>query len=325
MMTAKITINRAALIILMTLGLAACFGGGGGEPAAPVRPSDIARDSLEAGLESFRSHNYGTARMLFQRSYDEFRSFDDVGGMTAALMNHAEIDLLMGESDAAGLRLSAARRLVDRDGLSYFGPRLAYMEARQAQQADDAERAMDRVAAARSLVDEDDALHLYLDLLEADLLLGSDPEAAAASVAALIEATEDQTDAVRARVHRLRADLAITQGDTAAAEAALGDALATYQAAEYRPGIAATHEAWAAIHRENGDWARVEDHLSRAISVRLWMNDRVHTADDLKGLAEAVEAGGADERASQLRRVREYLQGASNIDWGTVRSALAGF
>jgi hypothetical protein len=221
--------------------------------------------------------------------------------------------------------LAAARRLVDRDGLSHFGPRLAYMEARQAQQADDTERATERVSAARSMVDSDDPLQLMLDLLEADLLLGSDLDAAAARVADLIDRTEDQTDSIRARVHRLRADLAAAQGDGAAAEAALGDALATYQEAQYRPGIAATHEAWAAIRRETGDWARVEDHLARAISVRLWMNDRVHTAADLEVLAEAVEAGGADERASQLRRVRDYLQGTSSIDWATVRAALAGF
>jgi ATP/maltotriose-dependent transcriptional regulator MalT len=245
--------------------------------------------------------------------------------MTAALMNHAEIDLLMGESAAAGQRLARARSLVDRDRISYFAARLAYMEARQAQQSGDLERATERVAAARAVSSDDDAMLLVLDLLGADLLLDSDLDAAAVRVADLEARTEDRTDATRARVHRLRADLAMAQGDSSGAEAALSAALAGYQQAEYRPGIASTHEAWADLARETEDWARVEDHLTRAISIRLWMGDAVHTAEDLDRLADAVTAGGDEERATQLRRVRDYLRGDSNVDWSTVRSALAGF
>jgi len=311
--------------LLAMLVLAGCFGGGGGEPAPPMRPSDIARDTMDAGLEAFGQHNFANASLLFERSYQEFRSYDDAAGMTAALMNRAEIDLLMGETVAAGRRLASARTLVDRDALAHFAARLSYMEARQAQQAGDAEAAGARLEAARAAAGSDDQLALMLDLLAADLALHADPATAEAQVATLLDRTEGRGDATAARVQRLRADLAIAQDQPAEALDALRAALADYQAAEYRPGIAATHETWAMLLRAQEDWAGVADHLTRAIAVRLWMSDRVHTASDLDTLAEANSALGQEERANAFRRVRDYLRGDSDVDWGRVRASLAGY
>lgn len=318
---------RSHLItLLLCLTLGACFGGGGGgEPVQPDTPSDLARDTMDAGLESFRNHQFSNARLLFNRAYQEFRSYDDTGGMTAAMMNLAEIDLLIGETAAAGRRLDRCRFLVDRDGLTGYQARLAYMEARQAQQADDPERAHERADAARRAIGEEDPLGLMLDLLRADLLIAEDQDAATSAIADLTARTVEHGDLVQARVHRLAADLARDQGRMDAARASYAEAWQAYKRAEYRPGIAATHEAWAVVFEASEDWVQVDDHLGRALSVRLWMSDRVHTASILDRMAAAAVALGDPDRASRFREVRDYLQGDSTVEWANVQSALAGF
>lgn len=322
--------TRALMTAVLGLALAGCLGGGGPSDAPPPdRPSDLARDTLDAGLESFRTHQFSNARLLFNRAYQEYRSYDDTGGMVAAQMNLAEIDLLVGETEAAGARLARSRELVEGDRLTQYAARLAYMEARQAQQAGDADRAWDRIDAARAPLTEEspqsDLMGLMLDLLAADLLIAADPDEAALAISDLEARTVESHDLIRARVHRLAADLARDRDDAAGAEARYGAALDAYRLAEYRPGIAATHEAWAVLYESREAWERVDHHLSRALSVRLWMSDRAHTAADLGRLADAADALGDADRASRFRQVRDYLRGDSTVDWATVQVALAGF
>jgi hypothetical protein len=86
------------------------------------------------------------------------------------------------------------------------------------------------------------------------------------------------------------------------------DALARYQSAYYRPGIAATHEEWADLLLSEKDWAGARDHLRRALNVRLWMYDSGHSIRILDKLASADRALGDDAAVKQDGELSDYLK-----------------
>ena len=94
----------------------------------------------------------------------------------------------------------------------------------------------------------------------------------------------------------------------AKAAALYASALSQYQAAYYRPGIAATHEEWADLLLAQQDWAGARDHLRRALSVRLWMYDSSRSMRVLDKLASADKALGDDAAVKQDGELSQYLK-----------------
>src|SRR6185312_1456948 len=109
-------------------------------------------------------------------------------------------------------------------------------------------------------------------------------------------------DLEQARLDRLQA-----LGDAGKATALYADALQHYQAAYYRPGIAAAHEEWGALLMSQQDWKGARDHLQRALNVRLWMNDATRSARIFDQLQQVDTAMANSATAAQDAKSSDFL------------------
>jgi tetratricopeptide (TPR) repeat protein len=112
-----------------------------------------------------------------------------------------------------------------------------------------------------------------------------------------------QGDLEQARIGRLQA---LT--DTSKAPSLYADALKRYQAAYYRPGIAATHEEWGTLLVSQQDWKGARDHLQRALDVRLWMDDGLRSSRIFDQLQQVDTALGDSTTAAEDAKWSDYLK-----------------
>jgi len=308
---------RAALLALLLV--AALAAGCGSRKPPPPEAVAVPLDALRMGMQSYQDDQYVAAAQLFAKALAHFRSVDDSRGQVIALMDLADVALVLGEHARAAHHLAEAERLVQRDRLPGFGAQLQLMLCQTAAQAGDAVGAEARCGAVLALAEVDPrvALAARFELAKLALTRAAGWEAARAALAEALDA--DPRPTTRARLLRLDADAARRTGDLAGAYAALTKALAIYQAELYRPGIAASHEELAAVAQAEGKLEIARDHYERALTVRMWMLDRVHGASALAGLASVEEARGATARATELRELLDYLRGADNLEWRVVQ------
>jgi tetratricopeptide (TPR) repeat protein len=309
--------RRPALASLAALVLA--LGGCGSNKPPPAEAISAPQDALRMGMQSYEDAQFIAATQLFGKALVQYRSIDDARGQVVALMDLADVALVLGEHARAAAHLAEAERIVQRDRLARFAAHLALLKCQQLAQAGDAAGARAQCEAALGADDGGPALAVgaRIELAKLALAEGQDWQALRAPVAAAVDA--DGRAGSRARLMRLDADAARRAGDLDGAYAQLNKALAVYQTALSRPGIAAAHEELAVVARAQGRPAIAKDHYERALHVRLWMSDRVHGAEVLEGLA-AVEAElGNDERATRVAELLAYMRGATNLEWRVVQ------
>jgi tetratricopeptide (TPR) repeat protein len=312
--------RRALLLVLLVVLAAGCGSRKPPPPPAVAAPLD----ALRLGLQSYQDSQYVAASQLFAKALANYRSVDDSRGQVIALMNLADVALVLGEHERALQQLAEAERLVQRDRLAGFGAQLQLMTCQAAAQAGDAPTATARCEAVLALEDADPriALAARFELAKLAQAAGGDWRAQRARLEDDLD--DDPRPTTRARLLRLDAGAARAAGDLDGAYAELTKALAIYQAELYRPGIAASHEELGAVARAQGRLDVARDHLDRALTVRMWMLDRVHGASALAALAEVEEARGATERAARLRELLEYLRGADRLEWRIVQEKYQG-
>lgn len=307
--------GHAALAAALALAVAACGSRGPVEPAALVQP----RDALRLGMQSYHDHQYLAAQQLFSKAYVLYRSVDDGRGQVSALINMADTALALGEHAQALAHILDAERLAARDELGGFDSRLDLLKAQ-------ALLAAGSPAAARVLLDGvlarsggEPALRQAAVLERARLAQASGDDAQAWLERARAELGGSPAPSAQASLLRLEAASLQSGGDHAGARLRLAEALELYRREFYRPGIAAVHEDLGALARKHQELAPARDHYERALAIRLWLNDRAHSAAVLTALAAIEESAGAPARARRLRELRAHLTGAGNTEWRLVQ------
>ena len=293
--------TRIALLTSVLALMAAC----GSVPKAPPATVKNSSASMTNAMLAYDDNRYAEARTFFGRALMEYRSVDDLAGQGNALVDLADSALQQGDAPAAREYLAEAQTLLEQHQLTALAPRLALLAAYGDLQSGDAQGAATRLDTL--LNDATTPADVRSAALFARTQAAFDQKAAdSAQWLAKLNAAAgaDKDPLAAARLARLQALAA----DPAKAAALYASALSQYQAAYYRPGIAATHEEWADLLLAQQDWAGARDHLRRALSVRLWMYDSSRSMRVLDKLATADKALGDDAAVKQDGELSQYLK-----------------
>lgn len=303
---------RLLTACLLAAVLAACGSRSVPQPATVT----ATRTAMSKGMEAYADNRYTEARVFFGRALAEYKSVDNRGGEAETLADLADSALQQGDVVAARAYLGEAHGITQAAQLSALEPRLALFDAYadlEAADAPGAAAALDALLKMPGLPGD-----IHDDALIARTQAAFDSKAAdSTSWLTQLSAAGVGKDATgRARLDRLKALAAPDAGQAAGLYA---DALALYQAAYYRPGIAATHEEWADLLLAQQDWAGARDHLHRALDARLWMYDATHSARDLDGLGKADAALGDAAAAKQDADWAAYLRNGGDPSQSPVK------
>lgn len=291
-------------LLLPTLSaalLAAC----GSKPVLPPATVSNSQNFMATGMAAYQDNRYTEARSYFGRALMEYRSVDDQEHEADALLDLADASLQQGDVKMGREEIAQARTVLASRPVPELPARLALLEA------------------YADLLDKDPAGAIaVLDALQSDA--GAAPEVKRAALIARAQAAFDakagdaaqwlaklgspQGDLEQARIGRLQA-----LADTSKAPALYADALKRYQAAYYRPGIAATHEEWGTLLLSQQDWKGARDHLQRALDVRLWMDDGLRSARIFDQLQQVDSALGDAASAAQDAKWSDYLKNGGDV------------
>jgi uncharacterized protein HemY len=268
-----------------------------------VIPPPVVSDSqsfMASGMAAYADNRYTEARSFFGRAFMEYRSVDDQEHEADALTDLADAAVQQGDVAAARDQIKQARAVLASQTVAGLPAQLTLLEA------------------YTDLLDKDPASAItLLDGLQADA--GAAPDVRRAALFARAQAAFDAKapDAVQwvtklgtatgdleqARLDRLQALV-----DPSKAPALYAGALQYYQAAYYRPGIAATHEEWGTLLMTQQDWKGARDHLQRGLDIRLWMNDATRSARIFDSLQQVDTALGDTATAQQDAKWSDYLK-----------------
>jgi len=303
---------KPALLALTAVLLSACVSAPEQRPAALLQGERF----LEMGVQSFRADDYANAATHFTHALNHYLGLDHHPGILRSRINLAETALAVGNGAAAERHLRAARPLAG----AAEAARLQLLHSSVALWQDRPDTAVELLAPLLEGTPRADGLYRSaLANRSAAALARHDADAAAwvERYAAALRGVEG--GALVGRLYRFRAELARRSGDGAAATAALQQALEVYKAIPDRPGTAATLEQWAALLMDGQQWDAAEDHLQRALHIRLWLLARRDTAADLRRLAAVSEARGQSQRAAAQQRWAEIVAGAGAVDWAALQ------
>ena len=262
------------------------------------------RTFMAEAMADYNDNRYAEARGFFGRAYAQYRSVDDLQGQADTLVDLADAALLQGDVAAARGNLKDAHALVDaHPSLSALKPRLTLLDAYADLQSGDAAGAAARLDTLVALNGAPADVARAALFARTQAAFDAKAPDAAQWLAKLGKPTDNPLDA--ARLERLQA---LAEPDAAKAAALYADALQRYQAAFYRPGIAAVHEEWGARLMGQPDWNGARDHLRRALQVRLWMYDASHSIRILGELGTVDQALGDAAAAKQDADMAEYLK-----------------
>lgn len=269
----------------------------------PVIPPPVVSDSqsfMASGMAAYADNRYTEARSFFGRAFMEYRSVDDQEHEADALTDLADAAVQQGDVAAARDQIKQARAVLASHPVAGLPAQLTLLEA------------------YTDLLDKDPASAItLLDGLQADASAAQDVKRAALFARAQAAFDAKASDAAQwvtklgapqgnleqARLDRLQALV-----DPSKAPALYADALQHYQAAYYRPGIAATHEEWGTLLMSQQDWKGARDHLQRGLDIRLWMNDATRSARIFDSLQQVDTALGDTATAQQDAKWSDYLK-----------------
>lgn len=292
---------------LTPLLLALLATGCGSRPVQTPAAVTSTHGFMTNAMVAYQDNRYAEARNFFGRALMEYRSVDDLGGETQVLIDLADCALLQGDVGAARGYLTEARGLVEVHAeLTRLKPRVSLLDAYGDLETPDPTAAAGKLD--RLLDDTATPAEVKSAALFARTQAAYDSKADDADqwLARLVQAQGGNKDPLTAaRLERLQAK---AESDPAKATALYADALGRYQAAYYRPGIAATHEEWGDLLLSHEDAAGGRDHLRRALQVRLWMYDAGDSLRILGQLAQADKALGDAAAAKQDAALAQYLK-----------------
>jgi tetratricopeptide (TPR) repeat protein len=286
--------------LVMLCALAAPLAGCGSKPVQPPATVSNAQSFMASGMQAYNDNRYAEARNFFGRAFMEYRSVDDLERQADALTDLADAALQQGDVTSARDQIRQARAITDAHPVAGLPARLTLLEAYADLQS------QDPAAAATTLDGLLNDATTPADVRRAALFARTQAafDAKTPDVAPwLAKLGAPQGDLDQARLERLQA-----LADTAQAPTLYADALHRYQAAYYRPGIAATHEEWGNLLLSQRQWKDARDHLKRALDIRLWMYDATHSVRILDGMQQADAALGDSTAAKQDADLAAYLK-----------------
>ena len=294
---------RRALLTSLALLLAGC----GSRPVQPPAAVSSTNTFMANAMTAYQDNRYVEARTFFGRALVLYRSVDDLDGQAQTLIDMADCALKEGDVPAARDNLAEARSLAaDHPALATFLPRITLQDSYADLQAPDPSAAaakLDGLLNDAATPADVKSAALFARTQAAYDLTADDAGQWLAKLTAAEGGSKDPLST--ARLERLQAK---AESDAAKAAALYADALARYQTAYYRPGIAATHEEWGSLLLSHSDWQGAHDHLHRALQARLWMYDSSDSLRDLQGLAQADQALGNADAAKQDAVLAQYLK-----------------
>ncbi len=265
--------------------------------------------NMALGMRAYQDDNYSEARNYFSRALAQYLSVDDRAGQLDALVDLADSALGQGESAAARVYLSEADPIVADGNHSGFEAHITLLNAYTDMQAGDNQLAAERLDALlndRYTPADIRRAALFARTQTAYDLKSADATAWLVKLGTALGSTPDALS--QARYQRLQALAAQAHGDSQKAVALYVQALDTYRGSYYRPGIAATLEEWAGLSMRQQDWATARQQLQRALDVRLSMNDRTHSINDLENLVHTETTLGDTSAAQQYSQLADYLK-----------------
>ena len=296
------TLRRLPLPLLALL-VAGC----GSRPVQVPPAVTQTRTYMANAMLAYSDSRYAEARNFFGRALMQYRSVDDLNGEAEVLIDMADCALLQGDVPAARDYLAEAGSLVtDHKSLTALAPRLTLLDAYADLQTPDPAGAAARLDALlddAAIPADVHSAALFARTQAAFDLKASDAGLWLVKLNQAVGGSKD--DLTTARLERLQAK---AETEPAKAEALYADALARYQTAYYRPGIAAAHEEWGSLLLTHTDWRGARDHLRRALQVRLWMYDSSDSLRILGELAQADQALGDADAAKQDAALAQYLK-----------------
>ncbi|HLW73638.1 MAG TPA: tetratricopeptide repeat protein [Gammaproteobacteria bacterium] len=262
---------------------------------------------MSNAMLAYSDNRYVEARTFFGRALMQYRSLDDLNGEAETLIDMADCALLQGDVPAARDYLAEAHSLVtDHKPLAALASRVTLLDAYADLQTPDPAAAAAKLDGllndATTPADVHSAALFARTQAAFDLKADDTGQWLAKLNQAVGQAKDDLT---AARLERLQAK---AETEPTKAEALYADALAHYQTAYYRPGIAAAHEEWGGLLLSHADWSGARDHLRRALQVRLWMYDSSDSLRMLDELAQADQALGDADAAKQDAALAKYLK-----------------
>ncbi|HEX6928614.1 MAG TPA: hypothetical protein VF267_05160 [Gammaproteobacteria bacterium] len=298
---------RTGIFILAVAALAACESAPKQMPAP--RPVENARAAYELAVGAFDAGRYRDAIAGFNGAAQRFQSVDDLHGVATSAISRAETQLLLGENAAAAASLEQARNAIRSSENESLRERTRLLAARLAMPGDaaTARRLLDRLSGSAS---QPVAAQALLLLCELDMRRGE------TGCASNLAADNEQT---AARIAHLQARAAMMRGERETAKTLLEHALAIHRARAFRPGIAAIHETRAELAMLSGDREAAREHLERALYLRLWIRDRVHSAE----IATQLAGLSGDETRERYQRWRDtLLNDSSEPEWQEMTETL---
>src|SRR6185312_6098411 len=241
--------RRLFLAMSATALLTAC----GSKPVVPPPVVSNSQTFMASGMAAYDDNRYTEARSFFGRAFMEYRSVDDLEHEADALTDLADAGLQQGDVTAARDQIAQARAVLASHPQPEVSARLRLLEAT----ADLLDK--DPASAATVLDGLLNDASAPADIKRAALFTRTQAayDAKAPDAAQwLAKLGKPEGDLEQARLDRLQA-----LGDAGKATALYADALQHYQAAYYRPGIAAAHEEWGALLMSQQDWKGARDHL----------------------------------------------------------------
>lgn len=255
-----------------------------------------------------RSHRPNDAANHLRRAVsildDPGRDEEDAALRTALRLRLGELLVGLGEyseADESFARVEVEHRAsaAQRVAASYGRARIATITG---EFADAKRRYESALRSARSLADRGLEARGTLGLAQVLFLTGELDEARRLAELAMSGSDPETDPVVVADAVWLAGDVARSRGEHAAAVASFNRAMALFERADNRAGIARCLARLAVVHRAAGDLDSAVEHYERAQEIHRALGDRRGVAQQLNGLGDVARFGGQFARAADLYR-----------------------
>lgn len=309
-------IKLSGLLLALIL-LTACSG------VSDTRPEVIRKSEryLKQGVEAYGNSDYVAATDFFTRALAHYRSIDDLEGTLFSHINLAETAMAAGAYDAVRQQLSDADRVAKTLGKTEYEPRLNLLWAQSYWREGLKDKALDTLSpllplfSAEQVQQSVGTLELTALMLRTGIAFSSLEEDAKDAqlwlrrLESAFERSSNTSPLHQARLYRFQGQWLMHQGELVQAGKLFQDALNIYRPAASRPAIAATLSESARLAIRLHKWQQAEDFLLRALFIRVWILDRIGSAEVLQLLSEVYRAqqrqSAAEEAAEWSRHIRE--------------------
>ena len=307
--------SRRLILIPILLSLAACSGVSDNRPE-PTRKSEY---FLEHGVSAFKNSDFVAATDFLNKALAHYRSIDDTTGILLTHINLAETALAAGNFDAAIKNISAAEKISNTTNGRDFLQRLTLLRAQVHWRKHQADESIKLLQGILPTFDKEqrskktNLLSLGATTLRTDIAFSNNDENLQEArlwlrrLSLMLPETEGHTELHKARLLRFEAQLAYHENSPQDALDKLEQALQLYREAAARPAIAATLAESGQLHMKMQHWQQAEDRFQRALYIRLWIMDRIGSAELLEQLQTVYQKLGDEERYQQIKKEVERL------------------